>query len=127
MIPEMTLQDWFAGQIIAAMIGSDPAYSSMRDNDGRLCGIEPARLANMSKNAYQTAEAMMQARAAVGKEVPAAREAVAGAVGGREASVGREAVGGRPTIAGRETTAGSEALGARRPVDMTPRNRPGHS
>ena len=123
MIPEMTLQDWFAGQIIAAMIGSDPAYSSMRDNDGRLCGIEPARLANMSKNAYQTAEAMMQARAAVGKEAPTGREVVAG----REASVGREPSGGRATLAAREPTAAREALGGRRSVDAPPRSRPPHS
>jgi len=74
MLPGMTLQDWFAGQIIAAMIGSDPAYSSTRDNDGRLCGIEPARLANMTKNAYQTAEAMMQARAAAGPVAQVARK-----------------------------------------------------
>jgi len=85
MIPGMTLQDWFAGQIIAAMIGSDPAYSSTRDKDGRLCGIEPARLANMSKNAYQTAEAMMKARATVGHDVPVARRAVDAHHGGRPA------------------------------------------
>jgi hypothetical protein len=58
-------QDWFAGQIIAAMIGSDPANSNQRDQNGRLCGIEPARLANMTKNAYQSAEAMLQSRAAL--------------------------------------------------------------
>jgi hypothetical protein len=75
MLPGMTIHDWFAGQIIAAMIGSDPAYSSTRDKDGRLCGIEPARLANMSKNAYQIAEAMMQARAAAGLVAPAAHVA----------------------------------------------------
>jgi hypothetical protein len=87
MIPEMTLQDWFAGQVMAAMIGSDPAYASTRDNDGRLCGIEPARLVNMSKNAYQAAAAMMQARAAAGLEAPAVRRAVEiRSVGGSTAS-----------------------------------------
>ena len=65
MIPGMTLQDWFAGQIIAAMIGSDPANSNQRDQNGRLCGIETARLANMTKNAYQSAESMLQSRAAL--------------------------------------------------------------
>jgi hypothetical protein len=73
MIPEMTLQDWFAGQVIAAMIGSDPAYSSTRDNDGRLCGIEPARLQNMATNAYQAAEAMMKVRAGAPAKEPVVR------------------------------------------------------
>jgi hypothetical protein len=63
MIPGMTLQDWFAGQVIAAMLGSDSSFASQRDDNGRLCAIEPTRLANIAKNAYQTAEAMMQARA----------------------------------------------------------------
>lgn len=67
MIPGLTLQDWFAGQIIAAMIGSDPAYSSQRDQNGRLCGIDGARLANLANNAYQAAEAMMQARVKAGR------------------------------------------------------------
>jgi hypothetical protein len=61
----MTLQDWFAGQIIAAMVGSDSSYSNQRDPNGRLCGIESTRLANLAKNAYQAAEALMQARATV--------------------------------------------------------------
>jgi hypothetical protein len=62
MIPGMTMQDWLAGQIIAAMLGSDPANCNQRDVNGRLCGIEPMRMANMAKIAYQAAEAMMQAR-----------------------------------------------------------------
>ncbi len=65
MIAGMTLEDWFAGQIIAAMIGSDPAYSNNRDPNGRLCGIEPAKIENLTKNAYQVAAAMMQARPTV--------------------------------------------------------------
>lgn len=63
MIAGMTLEDWFAGQIIASMIGSDPAYANQRDKNGQLCGIDAARLANLSKNAYQAAEAMCQVRA----------------------------------------------------------------
>jgi len=35
--PGMTLKDWFAGPIIAAMLGSDPANSSQRDKNGQLC------------------------------------------------------------------------------------------
>jgi hypothetical protein len=62
MIPEMTLQDWFAGQVIAAMIGGDSSLVSRRDDNGRLCGIEPARLAANAGNAYQIATAMMAAR-----------------------------------------------------------------
>ena len=60
----MTLKDWFAGQIIAAMLGSDPSNSSLRDKNGQLCQMEHSKLANMAKSAYQAAEALMQARAA---------------------------------------------------------------
>jgi hypothetical protein len=60
----MTLKDWFAGQIIAALLGSDPANSSQRDKNGQLCPMDPSKLANMAKSAYQAAEALMQARAA---------------------------------------------------------------
>jgi len=60
----MTLKDWFAGQIIAAMLGSDPSHSSLRDKNGQLCQMEQSKLANMAKSAYQAAEALMQARAA---------------------------------------------------------------
>jgi hypothetical protein len=59
----MTLKDWFAGQIIAAMLGSDPSNSSQRDNNGQLCQMDPAKLANMAKSAYQAAEALLQVRA----------------------------------------------------------------
>ena len=59
----MTLKDWFAGQIIAAMLGSDPANSSQRDCNGQLCQMDPTKLANMAKNAYQAAEVLMQIRA----------------------------------------------------------------
>ncbi|HWA99766.1 MAG TPA: hypothetical protein VG713_14785 [Pirellulales bacterium] len=62
---DMTLKDWFAGQIIAAMLGSDGSSSSQRDENGQLCSFDKSRLANLAKNAYQVAEAMMQARAAV--------------------------------------------------------------
>ena len=60
----MTLKDWFAGQIIAAMVGSDAANASLRDKNGQLCQIDESKLANMAKNAYQAAEALIQARAA---------------------------------------------------------------
>ena len=70
MIAGMTLEDWFAGQVIAAMIGSDPAYANQRDKNGQLCGIEATRLANLSKNAYQTAEAMLQVRATLHPRTP---------------------------------------------------------
>jgi hypothetical protein len=60
----MTLKDWFAGQIIAAMLGSDPSNSSQRDANGQLCKMDQSKLANMAKSAYQAAEALMQARAA---------------------------------------------------------------
>ena len=62
MTPDMTLLDWFAGQILSSMIGSDPSNANNRDENGRLCGMEPARLANMAKAAYQAAEALVQAR-----------------------------------------------------------------
>jgi hypothetical protein len=58
----MTLKDWFAGQIIAAMLGSDPANSSQRDSNGQLCKMDPCKVANLTKGAYQVAEAMMQVR-----------------------------------------------------------------
>ena len=60
----MTLKDWFAGQIIAAMLGSDPSNSSQRDQNGQLCKMDQSKLANMAKSAYQAAEALMQVRAA---------------------------------------------------------------
>jgi hypothetical protein len=60
----MTLQDWFAGQIIAAMLGSDPSNSSLRDKNGQLCQMDQSKLANMAKTAYQVAEALMQVRPA---------------------------------------------------------------
>jgi len=60
----MTLKDWFAGQIIAAMLGSDPSHSSLRDKNGQLCQMDQSKLANMAKSAYQAAEALMQVRAA---------------------------------------------------------------
>jgi hypothetical protein len=60
----MTLKDWFAGQIIAAMLGSDASNSSQRDKNGQLCKMDQAKLANMAKSAYQAAEALLQVRAA---------------------------------------------------------------
>jgi hypothetical protein len=62
--PGMTLKDWFAGQIIAAMLGSDPSNSSQRDRNGQLCKMDDSKLANMAQSAYQAAEALMQVRAA---------------------------------------------------------------
>jgi hypothetical protein len=59
----MTLKDWFAGQVIAAMVGSDPSNASQRDSNGQLCKMEQSKLANMARSAYQVAEAMMQVRA----------------------------------------------------------------
>jgi len=59
----MTLKDWFAGQIIAAILGSDPSNASLRDKNGQLCQMDQSKLANMAKSAYQAAEAMMQVRA----------------------------------------------------------------
>lgn len=76
-IPGMTLQDWFAGQILASMIGSDPMNANNRDENGRLCGMEPTRLANMAKAAYQAAEALAQCRPA---PAPARSPAVVGAL-----------------------------------------------
>ena len=61
----MTLKDWFAGQIIAAILGSDPSNSTQRDGNGQLCKMDQSKLANMAKSAYQVAEAMMQVRAAM--------------------------------------------------------------
>jgi len=60
----MTLNDWFAGQIIAAMLGSDPSNSTQRDKNGQLCPMDESKLANMAKTAYQAANVMMQVRAA---------------------------------------------------------------
>ncbi len=59
----MTLKDWFAGQIIAAMLGSDPSNSSQRDRNGQLCKMESSKLENMATTAYQVAEALMLVRA----------------------------------------------------------------
>ncbi len=64
----MTLKDWFAGQIIAAMLGSDSSNSSQRDKNGQLCKMDQSKLANMAKSAYQAAEALMQVRAADQKQ-----------------------------------------------------------
>jgi hypothetical protein len=64
----MTLKDWFAGQIIAAMLGCDPSNSSQRDSNGQLCKMDQSKVANLTKSAYQIAEAMMQVRAAEQKE-----------------------------------------------------------
>jgi hypothetical protein len=63
-LPAMTLKDWFAGQIVAAMMGSDPSNSNQRDSNGQLCKMDQSKLTNMARSAYQVAEAMMQARAA---------------------------------------------------------------
>jgi hypothetical protein len=63
-LPGMTLKDWFAGQIVAAMMGSDPSNSNQRDSNGQLCKMDQSKLVNMARSAYQVAEAMMQARAA---------------------------------------------------------------
>lgn len=60
--PGMTLKDWFAGQVIAAMVGSDPSNSSQRDGNGQLCQMDPSKLANMAESAYQIAAAMMRVR-----------------------------------------------------------------
>jgi uncharacterized protein (DUF2147 family) len=62
--PGMTLNDWFAGQVIAALLGSDPSNSTQRDKNGQLCPMDEFKLANMAKTAYQAANAMMQIRAA---------------------------------------------------------------
>ncbi|MCE9608306.1 MAG: hypothetical protein K8U03_25755 [Planctomycetia bacterium] len=62
--PGMTLKDWFAGQVIAAMVASDSSFAGMRDKNGQHCEIDKAKLNNMAKNSYQAAEAMMHARAA---------------------------------------------------------------
>lgn len=59
----MTLKDWFAGQIIAAMLGSDASNSSQRDKNGQLCKMDQAKLANIARSAYQAAEALLQVRA----------------------------------------------------------------
>ena len=59
----MTLKDWFAGQIIAAMLSSDASSAIQRDQNGQLCEFDTARLANLAKNAYQVADALMKARA----------------------------------------------------------------
>lgn len=48
----MTLKDWFAGQIIAAMLGSDPAHSNQRDENGQLCKMNQSKLTNMAMSAY---------------------------------------------------------------------------
>lgn len=58
----MTLKDWFAGQIMAAMLSSDASSATQRDQNGQLCGFDKTRLAHLAKNAYQVAEAMLQAR-----------------------------------------------------------------
>ena len=65
----MTLKDWFAGQIIAAMLGSDPSNSNQRDKNGQLCKMDQSKLVNIAKSAYQAAEALMQVRATDQNEV----------------------------------------------------------
>lgn len=59
----MTLRDWFAGQIIAAMLGSDASNASQRDKNGQLCKMDQAKLANIARSSYQAAEALLQVRA----------------------------------------------------------------
>ena len=59
----MTLKYWFAGQIIAAMLGSDASNASQRDKNGQLCEMDTAKLSNLAKSAYQAAEALLQVRA----------------------------------------------------------------
>ena len=49
--PGMTLKDWFAGQIVAAMLGSDPSNSSQRDQNGQPCAMDKSKLANIAKSA----------------------------------------------------------------------------
>lgn len=66
-MPEMTLRDWIAGQVIAAMISSDPGFSGMRDKNGQHCELDKSKLHNMAKNSYQAADAMLQARATPAK------------------------------------------------------------
>jgi hypothetical protein len=60
----MTLKDWFAGQIIAAMLSSDASSAIQRDQNGQLCEFDKTRLANLARNAYQAAGALMKTRAA---------------------------------------------------------------
>lgn len=62
-IPGMTLRDWIAGQVIAAMISSDASFSGMRDKNGQHCELDKPKLNQMAKNSYQTADAMLQVRA----------------------------------------------------------------
>lgn len=66
-IPGMTLRDWIAGQVIAAMISSDSTFSGMRDKNGQHCELDKPKLQNMAKNSYQAADAMLQARAVPAK------------------------------------------------------------
>lgn len=74
--PGMTLRDWFAGQVIAAMIASDSSFSGMRDKNGQHCELDRAKLNNMAKNSYQAADAMLLARGTTKEIEPAARPAV---------------------------------------------------
>ena len=60
----MTLRDWFAGQMAAAILGSDPSNSSPRDGNGQLCKIDQSKVKNLAHSAYQIADALMLARAA---------------------------------------------------------------
>jgi hypothetical protein len=60
----MTLNDWFAGQIMAGLLGSDPSNSTQRDKNGQLCPMDEPKLVNMAKTAYQAANALMRVRAA---------------------------------------------------------------
>lgn len=73
--PGMTLRDWFAGQVIAAMISSDSSFSGMRDKNGQHCELDRAKLNNMAKNSYQAADAMLAARCTTKEIEPAARPA----------------------------------------------------
>lgn len=61
-IPGMTLRDWIAGQVIAAMISSDAGFSGMRDKNGQHCELDKSKLQQMAKNSYQAADAMLHAR-----------------------------------------------------------------
>ena len=63
-VPGMLLGDWFAGQIFAAMLGSDPSNSSQRDDNGQPCRMDRTKLTNMAKSAYQAADALIQVRTA---------------------------------------------------------------
>ena len=63
--PGMTLQDWIARQVIAAVLGSDPSNLVAEigtANFVRWMSVQAG--ADMAKTAYQAAEVLMQVRAA---------------------------------------------------------------